>query len=77
MGYIILFVIGILFMRGHDALSKVLGIVCICFALNPFVTALTGSTITQNVYKVVRVGDKGVDSTINALTKARQKISGD
>lgn len=76
MGYIILFIIGLLFLRGHDVLSKVVGVVCICFALNPFVVALTESTIAGNVLKVVKVGDKGVDTTIHALTKARQKVQG-
>ena len=76
MGYIILFIIGILFLRGHDVLSKVVGVVCLCIALNPFVTALTGSTIAGNVSKVVKVGDKGVNATLDSLTKARQKIQG-
>ncbi len=77
MGYIILFIIGLLFLRGHDVLSKVAGVVCICFALNPVVMALTDDSIVGNVSKAVKVGDKGFDTTIHALTKARQKIRGD
>ncbi len=76
MGYIILFIIGLLFLRGHDVLSKVVGVVCICFALNPFIHALTGSSIVGNVSKAVKVGDKGFDTTTHALTKARQKVQG-
>lgn len=76
MGIIILFIIGILFLRGHDVLSKLVGVVCLCFALNPFVHALTGSTIAGNVSKVVKVGDKGVNTTLDTLTKIRQKVQG-
>ncbi len=77
MGYILLLIIGILFLRGHDFLSKVVGVILVCVAVNPLVTSLTGRSVVGNIKSVVHLGDKTFNGLNDSLKGVREKVKGD
>lgn len=76
MGYIIVLIIGILFLRGHDFLSKVVGVILVCVAVNPLVTSLTGRSVVGNIQGVMHLGDKAYNGMNDSLKGVREKVKG-
>ena len=72
MAYIICFIVGVLFVRGHDFLCKFLGIVLICISINPFVISLTHKSIIGNIHSVINVGDTMYKIANDSLSRIRK-----
>ncbi len=74
-GFLILLIIGIVLVKGHDFLSKVAGVVVLCIALNPLCVSLTGSSVWGNIQKVVKVGDKAYNGVNDSLKGVRETVT--
>ena len=60
-----------MFLRGHDFLSKLFGVILVCVAINPLVTSLTGRSVGGNIQQVIHFGDKAYNGLNDSLKGVR------
>jgi hypothetical protein len=76
LAFIVLLVLGFIFIDSSSIFSKLIGVVLLCCAFNPLCIALTGQSIPTTVQKVWHTGEKVYDGTKDTLSKVREKVKG-
>jgi hypothetical protein len=76
LGFILLLIIGIMFLKGHDVFSKIIGVLILCCAFNTPIESLTGRSIWGNIQTAIHTGDKVYTGLNDTLKSVNKKVTG-